>query len=113
MSTRKSAAALHAVKDGEVPPAAEKPPTKSSVAEAAKSGSMRELLVAMRDKIAETIEAGCPARELASLTRRLELIAKEIASIDAQSAAEERAGDGKQSDGDPGKPDDGWDEEAL
>ena len=54
-------------------------PRRSSVAEAAQSGDRLELLVAMRDRIAKTIsDPDCPPRDLASLTRRLQDIAKEI-----------------------------------
>jgi len=54
-------------------------PKRKSVAEAAQSGDRLELLVAMRDRIAKTIsDADCPPRDLASLTRRLQDIAKEI-----------------------------------
>jgi hypothetical protein len=52
---------------------------KKSVADAAQSGDRRELLVAMRDRIAKTIsDPDCPPRDLASLTRRLQDIAREI-----------------------------------
>jgi hypothetical protein len=102
---------LHAVKDDEPVPPASETPAKRSVTEAAKSGDMRSLLVAMRDKIAETIEAGCPARELASLTRRLELIAREIASIDAQRDAEKRNGNGDPDKGEEPAPE--WDESCI
>lgn len=54
-----------------------------TIADAAASGSRRDLLVAMRDKIAEDLDAGVPARDLASLTRRLLEITKEIEAIDA------------------------------
>ena len=111
MAPRRNAA-MHVVKDDEVPPVAEIPPRVPSVTEAAKSGNMRDLLVAMRDKIAETIESGCPARELASLTRRLELIAKEIASIDAQRDAEERNGGGS-GDPDENEPTPEWDASKI
>lgn len=54
-------------------------PRRKSVADAAQSGDRRELLVAMRDRIAKTIsDPDCPPRDLASLTRRLQDIAKEI-----------------------------------
>ena len=60
----------------------EKAPPKS-VKEAAKNGSHRELLVAMRDRVAETVEdSKCPPRDLASLSRRLMEIAKDIEAID-------------------------------
>ena len=79
MTARKSP--LRTVRDGEKAPAA-KPKT---VAQAAKSGSHRELLVAMRDRVATAVAApDCPARELASLTKRLADIAKEIEAIDAR-----------------------------
>jgi hypothetical protein len=54
-----------------------------SISAAAASGSRRDLLVAMRDKIARDLDDGVPARELASLTRRLLEIAKDIEAIDA------------------------------
>ncbi|MGP3708497.1 hypothetical protein [Gordonia paraffinivorans] len=56
-----------------------------NVADAAQHGSHRDLLVAMRDRIAKAVSnPDCPPRDLASLTRRLQDIAKEIASLDAQ-----------------------------
>lgn len=60
----------------------EKPPTPPTVHEAARM-SHRDLLVALRDKIAKDVDEGVPARDLASLSRRLLEIAKEIDSIDA------------------------------
>ncbi len=55
-----------------------------SVAQAAKSGNQRELLVSMRDRIAETVsKPDCPPRELASLTKRLQDIVRDIAALDA------------------------------
>lgn len=57
----------------------EVPARRKSVADAAQSGDRLELLVAMRDRIAKTIsDPDCPPRDLASLTRRLQDIAKEI-----------------------------------
>ncbi|OHT86912.1 hypothetical protein BKG68_12565 [Mycobacteroides saopaulense] len=62
----------------------EQAPKPKSVAEAAKSGTQRELLVAMRDRIAETVTlANCPPRELGVLTKRLQDIARDIAQLDA------------------------------
>ncbi len=58
-------------------------PRRKSVAEAAQSGDRLELLVAMRDRIAKTIsDSDCPPRDLASLTRRLQDIAKEIDQLE-------------------------------
>ena len=79
---------LRAVADDEV--AVKKPPR--NIVEAADSGTSRDLLVAMRNRIAKTLdEPNCPARDQASLSRRLLEIRKEIESIDAaelQEAAE-------------------------
>ncbi len=67
-------------KDEKAPP---KPP--KTVVEAAKNGTPRELLVAMRDRIAVTVtDPTCPARELASLTKRLQDIANAIEVMDAR-----------------------------
>jgi hypothetical protein len=67
---------------------------KQSVAQAAKDGSHRDLLVAMRDRIALAVsDPECPPRDLAALTRRLQDIAKEIEGID-QRRLEEGAGNG-------------------
>lgn len=63
-------------------------PSKS-VAQAAKSGNQRELLVSMRDRIAETVsKPDCPPRELASLTKRLQDIVRDIAALDAMMESE-------------------------
>jgi hypothetical protein len=73
---------------------AAKAPPKQSVAQAAKDGSHRDLLVAMRDRIALAVsDPECPPRDLAALTRRLQDIAKEIEGID-QRRLEEGTGDG-------------------
>lgn len=73
--------------------AAGKPKT---VAQAAKSDDPRELLVAMRDRIAETVtDPQCPPRELGVLTKRLQDIARDLAVLNA--LADER---GKQSESD-------------
>ena len=83
MATTRRASALRAVAEDEtaVP--------KKSVAQAAKSNDQRELLVAMRDRIAETVsKPDCPPRDLASLTKRLQDIARDIAAIDAVEAGQ-------------------------
>ncbi len=99
--TARKAAPLRAVKADETPPA--KPKT---VAEAAATGDHRNLLVAMRERIAKTVsDPDCPPRDLAALTRRLQDIAKEIAVIDLQ-AKQEASEDGVSADED-------WDDEAL
>ena len=53
-----------------------------NVSEAARNGTDLELLVAMRDRIADAIaEPDCPKRDLASLTLRLSNIVKEINAL--------------------------------
>lgn len=70
---------LRAVEPGET---AQKRPL--SVTQAAERGSHRELLVALRDRVARSVEdPNCPPRDLAALSRRLQEIAKELAAIDA------------------------------
>lgn len=72
----------------------EKAPPKT-ITEAAATGSQRDLLVALRDRIASTVEAtDCPPRDLASLSKRLMELTKEIESIDAQAHQQaQRRGD--------------------
>lgn len=53
-----------------------------NVAEAARNGTEMDLMVAMRDRIADAIsDPDCPKRELASLTLRLANIVKEINAL--------------------------------
>ena len=69
--------------------AGEKAAKKLSVSEAAATGSHRELLVAMRERIARTVaDPDCPPRDLAALTRRLQDISKEIEAIDLRAREE-------------------------
>jgi hypothetical protein len=59
-------------------------PSKLSVSEAAERGTHRQLLEALRDKIAKTIEGGnCHPRDLAALSYRLQVITKELSVVDA------------------------------
>lgn len=75
---------LRGVRPDEKAPAAPADPPKT-VAQAAKSGDKRALLVSMRDRVAKAVTAeDCPARDLASLTKRLSDIAKEIEALDAR-----------------------------
>lgn len=56
-------------------------PRTLAVDEAARDGSDLELLMAMRDRVAETVaDPNCPPRDLAALTRRLEELRKQIAA---------------------------------
>lgn len=77
------------------------------MAEAAASGSELELLVAMRDRVAQAIsDPDCPKRDLASLTLRLSNIVKEIKALES---AEGEDDIGKAAN----LPDDEFDPEAL
>lgn len=81
-------------------------PKRLTVAQAAETGSYRDLLVAMRERAAVAVtDPKCPPRDLAALTRRLQDIASEIESIDARTA--EEVAEGGPVD------DEAWDAEAL
>ena len=60
----------------------------SSVAAAASQGSTRDLLIAMRDLIAKDLDDGVAPRDLASLTKRLMEITREIEALDAARATD-------------------------
>jgi hypothetical protein len=80
--------------------------SSATVSDAAASGDMRGLLVAMRTRVAQAVESkDTSPRDLAALTRRLLEIAKDIEAIDA--AEEEDEGDGSDTEDAP------WSEEAL
>ena len=58
-----------------------------SIVQAARSNSEKELLLALRERIATAIDdVATPARDLASLSRRLMDISKELAAISEQEA---------------------------
>lgn len=83
MAARKPA--LRAVADDEKAPDA-KPQT---VTQAASTGTTRDLLVTMRDRVAKDVEnANTPARDLAALTKRLMEIVRDIEAIDARTDQE-------------------------
>lgn len=70
------------------------PKRRLTVSVAASDGSRRELLVAMRDRVATAVEdPNTAARDLAALTRRLMEIAKDIEALDVRER-EESAGGG-------------------
>lgn len=59
--------------------------TPKTVTEAASTGTTRDLLVTMRDRVAKDVEnANTPARDLAALTKRLMEIVRDIEAIDAR-----------------------------
>ena len=61
------------------------PPKRHTVTSAADEGTRRDLLVAMRSRVATAVEdPNTPARDLAALTRRLMEIAKDIEALDAR-----------------------------
>ena len=65
------------------------PKRRLSITEAADAGDQRELLVAMRARVAKTVEdPNCPPRDLAALSRRLQEINREIEALDAKAAQE-------------------------
>ena len=56
-----------------------------TVSQAAECGTTRELLVAMRDRIARAVEnPNTAARDLAALTKRLVEVVRDIEAIDAR-----------------------------
>ena len=89
---------LSVVKPGDPPP---EPKKTMTLEDAAKSGTHRDLLVAMRDRIATAVQdPNCPPRDLAALTRRLNEIAKDIRALDlaAKQEADEEVPDDEEFD---------------
>ncbi len=65
------------------------PARPKTVAEAADKGTPRELLVAMRARIARAVDdPNTAARDLAALTKRLGEVVRDIEAIDAREAQE-------------------------
>lgn len=61
-----------------------------AVANAAATGTTRDLLVAMRERVADAVDdEATPARDLAALTKRLREIAADIAALDAREQEDE------------------------
>lgn len=90
MAGRASSTPLRAVTAGETAPKA-KPKT---VTQAAESGTTRELMVAMRTRIAQAVEnPNTPARELAALTKRLVEVVRDIEAIDARASDDQHDDD--------------------
>lgn len=81
---------LRAVAPNETAP--RKPP--KTITDAADNGTTRELLVAMRARIAKAVEdANTPARDLAALTKRLVEVVRDIEAIDAREEQESSRAD--------------------
>lgn len=73
---------------------------KLSITQAAARGTVREQLVALRDRVAKTVEdPNCPPRDLAALSRRLMEITKEIDAIDVRDAEESGGAGAETADG--------------
>ena len=88
---------LRAVTDDDAPVAR----SPKSVTQAAKAGSARDLLVAMRDRTAVAVEnPNTPARDLAALTKRLMEIVREIEALDARAKQEAKEDASQVEDGD-------------
>ena len=65
------------------------PQAPKSITEAADKGTTRELLAAMRARIAKAVEdPNTPARDLAALTKRLVEVVRDIEAIDAREQQE-------------------------
>lgn len=81
--------ALNTAGSTDTMPPASPEPRKLTVDVAARDGSDLELLMAMRDRVADQVaDVTCPPRDLAALTRRLEEIRKQIAAERARIAEE-------------------------
>lgn len=83
---------LRSVPEGESPPV--DPPAKppQTVADAVLSGSKRDVLVAMRARIAKAVDdPKTPKRDLAALTKRLIEVMGDIDTIDAQPEGDDAA----------------------
>jgi ribosome-binding protein aMBF1 (putative translation factor) len=64
-----------------------------TVSQAAEAGTTRELLVAMRDRIARAVEnPNTAARDLAALTKRLVEVVRDIEAIDAREESDGESG---------------------
>lgn len=97
---------LRAVKPGETAPEP-KPARAKSVTQAAAGGTQLELLVALRKRLAATVQdPNCPPRDLAALSRRLLEIAREIEAIESETKEDEMTTAA-------GTPDEPWDSEAI
>lgn len=65
--------------------------TPMTVTKAASEGTTRDLLVAMRARIAKAVEdPNTPARDLAALTKRLVEVVRDIEAIDAREEQESK-----------------------
>jgi len=91
----RAARQLRAVTDAEAKP---RPKPRPKSIRAAADGSERDLLVAMRTKIAAEIDNGVAAAYLAPLSRQLREVDKEIRLLDHRAKQEASEDDGADSD---------------
>ena len=78
----------------------DRPERPKSITEAAADGTTRELLVAMRARIAKAVEdPNTPARDLAALTKRLVEVVRDIEAIDARAEQDGATGADEVEDG--------------
>jgi len=84
---RAAATNLRAVAADETAP--ETPSRKLTLTEAAAAGSLKEQLIALRERIAKAVDSPtCPPRDLAALSRRLIEIGRDIEAIKVAEAEE-------------------------
>lgn len=89
---------LHVVDPDEKPSSRRR---RLTITQAADKGTVREQLVALRERIARTVDdPNCPPRDLAALSRRLMELTKEIEAIDVREADAD--------DDDGATPDEAW-----
>lgn len=95
MAARRPSGTLRAVKAGE------KAPTRARKTTVAGAKTPRELLVAVRDRIAKAIDdPNTPARDLAALTKRIGEVVRDIEALDAREAEESASQTADVGDGD-------------
>jgi hypothetical protein len=76
---------------------------RMTIVEAAEDGSTRDLLVAMRTRIAQAVgDPETPARDLAALTKRLVEVVRDIEAIDAREEEAESHAEVSDGEFDPG-----------
>lgn len=66
---------------------AKKPPEKISLMDACKSGNKKKTLIALRDKIAKSLETCESGRDIAALSKRLTEVMDELEQIKAAEKA--------------------------
>ena len=98
---------LRAVGESDALPKVTARQVQQSVTAAAESGVEKELLIALRARVARTVEdPNCPPAALAALSRQLQEIGRNIDAI----VARERQEAAEDADG---HPDETWNSEAL